>query len=202
MEETKKKSGIATAGLVLGIIGVCTSFIPIVNNLSFVMGILAIIFGIVAIKKAGKVKVIATIILGVLAIYLTYTAQQALVDGINDAFNEFNQEMDAITGNSTEEVLKNNVDVTFGKFEVSGDEYFTDTKLEVTVKNKSSEKKSFSIHIEAVDEDGTRIDEDYVYVNDLGAEQSQKFEAFNLVTSDKVNSLKKATFKVVEVSMY
>ena len=28
----KQKSGLATAGLVLGIIGICISFIPIVNN--------------------------------------------------------------------------------------------------------------------------------------------------------------------------
>lgn len=32
--EERKKSGFGTAGLVLGIIGVCTSFIPIVNNVS------------------------------------------------------------------------------------------------------------------------------------------------------------------------
>lgn len=200
--EEKKKSGFATAGLVLGIIGVCTSFIPIVNNLSFIMGILAIIFGIIAIKKAGKAKVIVTIILGVLAIYLTYTAQQDLVDGINDAVNDFNQEMDAISGNSTEEILANNVDVNIGEFVVKNNGYYDDTKLTVTVKNKSTERKNFSIHIEAIDENGARIDEDYVYANDLGAGQSQDFETFNLISSDKIKLLKKATFRIVEVSMY
>ena len=30
-----KKSGLATAGLVLGIIGICLSFIPIINNAAF-----------------------------------------------------------------------------------------------------------------------------------------------------------------------
>lgn len=43
-----EKNGLATAGMVLGIVGVCTSFIPIINNLSFIMGILAIIFGILS----------------------------------------------------------------------------------------------------------------------------------------------------------
>ena len=38
------KSGFATAGLVLGIIGVCTSFIPIVNNLSFILALIGILF--------------------------------------------------------------------------------------------------------------------------------------------------------------
>ena len=200
--EGNQKSGISTAGLVLGIVGVCTSFMPIINNLSFVMGIIAIVFGLIAIKKAGKGKVIATIILGVLAIILTINAQQALTEGLNDAFNEINQGLDEMNGNKTEEILANNVDVTLGKFQVSNNGYFTETKLVVKVKNKSSEKKSFSIHIEAVDSNGSRIDEDYVYANDLGAGQSQNFDTFNLVSSDKINSLKKATFKIVEVTMY
>ena len=53
--ENSQKSGFATSSLVLSIVGVCTSFIPIINNLSFIIGILAIIFGIIALtKKAGK----------------------------------------------------------------------------------------------------------------------------------------------------
>lgn len=38
--ENTKKSGFATAGIVLGIIGICTSFIPIINNLSFLWELL------------------------------------------------------------------------------------------------------------------------------------------------------------------
>ena len=54
MEETKmentekKKNGLAKAGMVLGIIGICTSLIPIVNNASFVLGVLAAVFGTVS----------------------------------------------------------------------------------------------------------------------------------------------------------
>ena len=39
--ETKNSSGLATAGMVLGIIGVVLSFIPIINNIAFFIGILA-----------------------------------------------------------------------------------------------------------------------------------------------------------------
>jgi len=201
-EEKNTKRGIATAGLVLGIIGVCTSFMPIINNLSFIMGIIAVIFGLIAVKKAGKGKIVATIILGVLAIVFTINAQQELSNSIDEAFSEFNQDMDEISGNSTEKILENDAEVVFGTFQVSNTGYFTETKLDVKVKNKSLEKKSFSIHIEAVDSNGSRIADDYVYVNDLGAEQTQNFEAFNFVDSDKVNSLKNATFKIVEISMY
>ena len=137
-EVMSKSSGFATAGLVLGIIGVCTSFIPIINNLSFVLGVLA-----------------------------------------NDA------------------------EVTLGSFEVTEGEYgITNTKLVVTVKNKTSEKKSFDFHIEAVDANGARVGDDYVYANDLASGQSQNFEIFNLVSSDKIEILKNATFKVIEASVY
>ena len=66
-----KRSGLCTAGLVLGIIGLCTSFIPIINNLSFFLGVLAIIFGLLSIKKAKKGKLVATILTGILAIAIT-----------------------------------------------------------------------------------------------------------------------------------
>ena len=63
-EEVVKKSGFGTTSLVLGIIGVCTSFLPIINNLSFVLGLIGAIFGIIClIKKASKGKAIAGVIL-------------------------------------------------------------------------------------------------------------------------------------------
>ena len=53
--EEKKKSGFATAGLVLGIIAICFSFIPVVSYVSFVLGALAIIFSIVVSNVSFKV---------------------------------------------------------------------------------------------------------------------------------------------------
>lgn len=197
--EGTKKSGFSTAGLVLGIIGVCTSAIPIINNLSFVLGVLAIVFGFIALaKKAGKIKIFAVIILGILSITITINSQKAL----SDSLSSLTDELDKVAGNSTEEILANNVDVSIGNFEVTKEEYFTETKLTVDVKNKSSETKSFSIQIEAVDANGSRINQDYIYANNLSAGQSQKFDIFNFVSSDILEDMKNATFKIVEVSMY
>lgn len=72
----------------------------------------------------------------------------------------------------------------------------------VKVTNKSSETKSFNIHIEAVDSNGTRIDEGYVYANSLSSGQSQDFKIFTYVSSDKLDAMKNATFRIVEASMY
>ncbi len=199
MVEQSKKNGFSTAGLVLGIIGICTSFIPLINNLSFVIGAIAIIFGIVAlIQKAGKGKIIVTIILGILSIIITLNSQKAL----SDSFNAISNDLDNALGSSTEEILANDADVIIGNFEVTNGEYLTETKLNVKVTNKTSETKSFNIQIEAISADGTRLASDYIYANNLTAGQSQNFETFNFVESDKIEEMKNATFKIVEISMY
>lgn len=198
--EEKKKSGLATAGLILGIIGICTSFIPIINNISFVLGLIGAIMGIIAlIKKTGKNQAIAGIILCILAVIITVNSQKALTDTLN----EVSTNLDKATGSSTEEVLKNDVNVELGNFEVTEDNYgLVNTKLTVKVTNKTGEKKSFNLHIEAVDASGARIDEDYVYANGLASGQSQNFGIFAFVSSDKIDAMKNATFKIVEASVY
>lgn len=194
-----KKSGFATAGLVLGIIGICLSFIPILNNASFFLGVLAVIFGIISLlKKASKGKAIAALILGVLSVVITLSLQDSWSKSIDD----ISKDLDTASGKNTEEVLKK-VEVNIGNLEATSDEYgFVDSKLVVKVTNKEKEKKSYSITIEAVSADGSRIDQDTIYANDLGANQSQDFELFTYISSDKLDAMKEATFKIVEASMY
>lgn len=194
-----QKSSLCTAGLVLGIIGVCTSFIPIINNLSFVMGILAVIFGLVSIKKASKGKMIATVILGILAIIITLGAQKT----VSDSLDALSEDLDTASGENTEQVLANDVEVEIGNFEATTDEYgLSDTKLTVKVTNKTNETKSFSIQVEAVDANGSRINQDYVYANNLTAGQSQDFDIFQFVSSDQIEAMQNATFNIVEASAY
>ena len=189
------KSGLATAGLVLGIVGICLSFIPILNNAAFFLGLLAIIFAIISlVKKLGKGKAIAALVLGILSIVITLTLQS----GWSKAFDE----LDTMLGNNTEEVLKN-VEVNIGEFEAITNELgITETKLTVKITNKTESSKSFSIEIEAVSADGTRIDTDIIYANNLSAGQSQNFDIFNFESDDTIEELKSATFKVIEASMY
>ena len=197
--EQTEKSGLCTAGLVLGIIGVCTSFVPIINNLSFIMGVLAVIFGLISIKKAGKGKMISTIVLGVLAITITLNAQKALSDSLDD----ISKDLDTATGKNTEQVLGTSVDVVLGNFEVTKKQYgINETKLPVKVTNKTNETKSFSIQVEAVSQDGTRITTDYIYANNLTEGQSQDFKIFEYVQSENLEKMKNAKFNIVEVSMY
>lgn len=198
--ENKSSSGLSTAGMVLGIISVVLSFIPIINNIAFFIGILALIFGIIGIvKKAGTGKAIAGVVLGILSIVITLSMQSAVSDAIDDT----SKELDKITGNSTEEILKTEANVTLGELQISKDEYgITNSKMVVTVKNITDKKRSYSFHIEAIDESGNRINEDYVYANGLSAGQTQEFEIFTYIEDSKIDAMKAATFKIIEASAY
>ena len=198
-----KKNGLVTAGLVLGIIGTVISVIPIVNNASFVLGILALVFGAVAlVKKKAKGKAVAALVLGIVAVVVTLVMQIAVMDAVDSSFEDLDEELAMMNGERTDDVLRDSLDVTIGSFQVSGDEYWEETKVEVTVKNKSDKRQSFDVTIEAVDKSGNRLDVDYIYVSDLGAGQSQKVDIFTFVTSDQIANMKNATFRVVEASAY
>ena len=200
MEKDSKKSGLAIAALVLGIVGVCLSFIPIINNLAFFLGILAIIFGIIPlVKKSGKGLAIAGLVLGIAAIGITLAMQNAASKAIDEAFSDF----DKANGEKTEDVLKDEIDVQLGELSINTDEWgLTESKMIVTVTNKTEEKKSFEIHIEAVDSNGKRINDDYVYANNLGAGQTQDFDIFTYIEDSDLEAMRNATFNIVEASSY
>lgn len=198
--ENNKKSGLATAGLVLGIIAICTSFIPIINNISFFIGIIAVIFGIISlVKKKGSGKAIAALILGIFAIIITLVIQDSFNKAIDDASKDF----DKATGNNTEEVLKNDADVKLGNFKIKKDEYgIEDTKLTVTLTNKTSQTKSFSVKVEAKDSNGVRIDTDDAYFDTVAPGQTVTSDIFNLVETEKAKKLETASFQIIEISSY
>lgn len=199
-EKTKTSGGFATAGLVLGIVAMCLSFIPILNNASFFLGIIGVILAIVALVKNGKSgKAVAGLVLCILSVVITLSLQSLWSSAIDDV----SKNLDNMTGENTEDILGNDVDVQLGNFEVVTDEYgINDTKMLVKVTNKTDKKQSFSIKVEAIDNDGSRIDDDFVYADSLGAGQSQEFEIFNFVSTEKIDKLRNATFKILEVSKY
>ena len=199
--EVREKS--SNAGFILSIIAIATSFIPIINNGSFVLGVIAIILAILGIiKKQKRGKHIFTIILAILAICITISIQNTILNAFKEAEKGFNHAVDNAQGKNTQDILKNNLDINFGKFKAVDKGYgIMDTELEVQVKNKANEQKGYTIEIEAVDASNNRIASDTIFANGLAANQSQKFKLFKFVESDKIQQLKKATFKVVKVSI-
>ena len=203
---TERKSGLAIAGFIIALLALMGSWVPILNNVSFFFAIISLVFGVfgfIAIKKGkriGQGLAIATIILSILSIVVVIATQSFYGKVINDAGNTVNKATNDANGTNTQQLLKTNVDVTFGNFTAKTENYIESTELPVTVKNKAAEKANYTIKIEAVDTKGTRLADDTLYINSLGANQSVSETAFNYVESNKVESLKTATFKVYEVS--
>ena len=89
-ETTKKPtSGLAIAGLVLGIIAILGSFIPIINNISFIIAIVGGILATVALvgavkgKNGSKGMAIAGVVLAVVSIALVLITQSAFKSALD-----------------------------------------------------------------------------------------------------------------------
>lgn len=88
-QESKSKfSGLAWACLILGIIGICGSPLPLLNNLTAVAAFVGLILGIIALFGTKKVVAGIGVALCVLSIAATVALQAAMVRGINKAFEE------------------------------------------------------------------------------------------------------------------
>ena len=201
-------SGAVTVCLVFGIVCFCLSFIPIINNIGFFLGLFSLILSFILLFKKGtsKAALIIAILMSVMGMLLTYKNQERIVKTIDEEIikplNDTSKELDNYSGKNTKEILKNNVNVEFGTYQISKGSYgLINSKLPVTVKNISKESKSFMIYIEAVDAAGDRINTDIVVVNSLKPGQSQTLNAFAYVSSDDYSKMKNAKFNVYEVSM-
>jgi hypothetical protein len=207
-QQKPAKSGIALAALIIAGIALLMSAVPIINNFAFFLAAISLILGITGVilskkTRAGRGKAIAGIILSVLATVIVFASQSFYGSVLDTASTELNETIDKSSGDATEELLKNDVTVVMGTFAATTDEYgIVTTELPVTVTNKHAEKKSYSIHIEAIGADGARIVDETVYANDLGTGQTQQLKAFTYVALDKVEVVKTATFKIVTVSQY
>jgi FtsH-binding integral membrane protein len=87
--EPKRGNGFAITAMVLGIIAAVLAFIPVVNIVSFVLAIAAIVFGIVGLiasgkRRTGKGMSIAGIALGVVALAIAILMYVLVFDALED----------------------------------------------------------------------------------------------------------------------
>ena len=153
-------------------------------------------------KSAGKgalIGFITEIILSIVVVILYVVLTASLFQNIAD---ESTTNMSSIGGIFNEENLEESVDVTFGEFKVSNNGYYSETSLEITVRNKAEKQCSYYITIEAVDENGARIETDMVYADRLNAGQEIYLPAFEYVEQGKIQKFKNATFQILEIDKY
>ena len=83
----KKKNGLAIAGLVLGITAITLSFIPLINILSFIIGLLALIFSIISLAQKRSPMRIVALMLGVLSLVSCVYVNNLFVRSISNNLN-------------------------------------------------------------------------------------------------------------------
>lgn len=201
-----KRSGLATASMVLGIIAIIGSWIPFLNVFSIVLAVVGLGLGVPALivliaKKRGSTeKTIAGLVLCILTLMIAVNMNNAVSDAVNDGMDDINNNFNEMTGENTEQILANDLDVTFGNYTTDGNEYFETGKLEVTIKNKTNETYNYSINIEALDKDGVRIATDTIYVDEIAPNQTAKFDTFSYQEVEKLKTAVK--YVAYEVSRY
>lgn len=156
-------------------------------------------------KSAGKgalISVILKAIAGIIFAVVYFTGIAALLGYTTDLVNNTNSDFSSFSWEENGELYEDEVAVTFGSFNISEDSYYYETSLDVIVKNIDSKRRNFSITIEAVDENGARLDTDVVYARQLNPQQEIYLKAFEYVEDDLLEQFKSAQFKVLEVKKY
>ena len=157
-------------------------------------------------KSAGKgalIGFITKIVLAIILVILYVVFAASLFNNIsNDIESNIPAIGDVFREETTDKILEKDVDVSFGEFKVTNNGYYSETSLDITVKNKAEKQCTYYITIEAVDANGARIDTDMIYADRLGAGQEIYLKAFEYIDQEKLNQFKNATFKVLEINKY
>jgi hypothetical protein len=205
--QPNRSNGFAIAALVLGIAACCVGLIPILGLFAFPLAAIGLVLGIIGIARAsrggrsGTTMAIIGAALCVLGVVLAVIGVLIL----NTAFGHHDSSPDQhgqIAAAPTEKIRADELDVQFGKFVADGNPSLESGKLPVTLTNKGNVTASFKVHLEALDAAGKRIDDDTAYAPNLAPGQSTTTYMFVLIESSKLNDLKRATFRIVEVSKY
>ena len=157
-------------------------------------------------KSAGKgalIGFITNIVLIIILVILYVVFAASLFSNITDDFESNIPAIgDAFREETTDEILDEYVEVSFGEFKITNNGYYSETTLEVTVTNKATTQCTYYITIEAVDKSGTRLKTDVIYADKLNAGQKINLTAFEYVEQDQIQEFKNATFKVLEINKY
>lgn len=133
----KKGNGLATAGMVLGIIAIVFTIISLLNVVSYVPSALAAVFGFIGVIKKSGGKAVAALVLGVLSIVIATWANAAVFNAAKTAVYTAQEEQKKNTSKWTQDIY-DSIKVADSKFsadystmEYSGGTLYSDIELKV-----------------------------------------------------------------------
>lgn len=195
----KATSGMAIAGLVLGILAAVSSWIPIINNFSFILAVIGLVFAIVGVvgtvrgKKAGKGIAIAALVINLVAAGVVLAMQSAMSAAIDDATSglvstedvtvqqQEGTDVDAGTDSADQQAY------AISDVQMTGDDY--SVTISGTFTNNSDAEVSYvQVSYRLLDAEGAQIGTAYANTNNLPAGGTWKFEAMGFEPLSSVAS--------------
>lgn len=183
--EAKPKSVAAIVGIILGVIGLVSSWMPIINNFSFFFALIGVVFAIVGLvgtlrgKKSGKALAIAAVIVNVLAIVIVLATQSMYSQAIDDAMVSTTDgtatTSEATAAESTEAASE--AKYTIEGEELTGDEW--SCTISGTYTNNAGKELSYvSVSYNLYDADGNQIGTAIASTSNLADGGTWKYEAY------------------------
>ncbi len=83
----EKPGGLAITSLVLGIIGVFLSWIPFINYIAVILGVIGLVLGGIGIFRSKRVLSIVGVVLSLAAIVISFVAFNDFVNNVNEELN-------------------------------------------------------------------------------------------------------------------
>lgn len=169
-------SGAAIAGIIVGIIGLLGSAVPILNNFAFIIAIVGLVLGIVAMvgiskgKHKGKGIAIAAIVISVVACIVVFASQSLYSAAIDQATEE------TLEGTSMSEQASAD-DYALSETTIATDEYGSVTISGEFTNNLETDMDSVSLEYSLYDADNKKIESAYAYGTNIKAGEVWKFDA-------------------------
>lgn len=192
----------AIVALVLGILALLTSFVPIINNGSFVLGVIALVLAIIGTigtvrgKRSGKSIAIAALVVAVLSCAVVLATQSMYSAAIDESLNPSTETVDSeSTLDSADAAAANSdssgqVDFTVADEELVHEQFGTYITGTIT-NNKDTDLSYVGVSYTLYDSNGAVIGNAYANASDVKAGQSWKFEAYCTADSDDIASFER-----------
>ncbi len=205
---------ISVPSIVSFALGACVFLMTITPPLWFVLSplvfyvpaVISLMFGIVGIviatndSRSDMLISIVALVFPILSLFvLFYTRPLSGAPTSNESSSSYQAPVAPI--DRTYDILANEVSVGFGVFTTSTDELGeTSYSLPVTITNKLTVRKAYSMEIIATGSDNRRIATDYVDVDDLAPGQAKTIATFQDIYASKTSAMETATFAIAHIS--
>jgi hypothetical protein len=171
------RNSLGKASFIIGVIGLVFSFIPIIGFVSWLLGPLAILFGLIALRKQNRSLAIAGCITGAIALFICVSwlnATKAVGTAMSaDTFNKTGESADLSNAPIIDATVKGVWDDMEANKIAAGEKYggkrlrFINEKIddfggttaapEISIIGKSEEYMSHLVSVSFSDKDGKRL---------------------------------------------